>query len=281
MALISNKVWGVEDKVQIAIDRLREFEPPEGYYLAFSGGKDSQCIYHIAQMAGVKFDAHYHLTTVDPPELVQFIKKQYPDVLIGRPEKTMWQLIPERGMPTRLARWCCAELKEHGGEGRIAVLGVRRAESNARSARRPFEIVTSKKTDRRLFEDNDEGRRMFENCTMKGKRVVNPIIDWEENDVWEFIKNVAKVPYCSLYDEGFKRLGCIGCPMAHHQRQAQFDKWPQYERSYKRAIAKYVPQYLERMRAKGKPVLFTTAEEAWAWWLEHDEDDPNQVDLFE
>ena len=32
------------DKVELAIMRLREFEPPEGYYLAFSGGKDSQCI---------------------------------------------------------------------------------------------------------------------------------------------------------------------------------------------------------------------------------------------
>ena len=32
------------DKVQTAIDRLRAFEPNEGYYLAFSGGKDSVVI---------------------------------------------------------------------------------------------------------------------------------------------------------------------------------------------------------------------------------------------
>lgn len=55
------------DKVQIAINRLKNFEPPDGYFVAFSGGKDSQCIYHLCEMAGVKFDAHYSVTSVDPP----------------------------------------------------------------------------------------------------------------------------------------------------------------------------------------------------------------------
>ena len=55
------------DKVQIAIQRLKNFEPPDGYFVAFSGGKDSQCIYHLCEMAGVKFDAYYSVTSVDPP----------------------------------------------------------------------------------------------------------------------------------------------------------------------------------------------------------------------
>lgn len=104
--LLEQTLFGVRDKVEIAKDRLRAFEPEEGYYLAFSGGKDSQCIYHIAKEAGVKFDAHYNLTTVDPPELVHFIKKNYPDVHIDKPEKTMWQLIEKKGLPTRMKRWC-------------------------------------------------------------------------------------------------------------------------------------------------------------------------------
>ena len=66
------------DKVEIAIKWLKAFEPQEGYYVAFSGGKDSQCVYHLCKMAGVKFDAHYNVTSVDPPELVRFIKKNYP-----------------------------------------------------------------------------------------------------------------------------------------------------------------------------------------------------------
>jgi phosphoadenosine phosphosulfate reductase len=118
------------DPVGMAIERLQQFEPPEGYYLAFNGGKDSQCIYHLAKEAGVKFDAHYNLTTVDPPELVYFIRENYPDVIVERPEKTMWELILERQMPpTRIARYCCEVLKEGGGAGRFVITGVRWAES--------------------------------------------------------------------------------------------------------------------------------------------------------
>lgn len=135
MALVEDTLFGHEDKVQKAIDRLRAFEPPEGYYLAFSGGKDSQTIYHLAKMAGVKFDAHYSVTSIDPPELMRFIKREYPDVdweyhywNDGKPEhylpdgrpriKTMWNLIADHTIPpTRQARYCCADLKEVGGVG--------------------------------------------------------------------------------------------------------------------------------------------------------------------
>lgn len=115
MMLKEYTLFGEVDKVQIAIDRLREYEPPEGYHLAYSGGKDSDTILELAKMAGVKFDAHYQLTTVDPPEVVQHIKA-HPEVQIHRPEKTMWQLIVENGMPPlRQMRYCCRILKERGG----------------------------------------------------------------------------------------------------------------------------------------------------------------------
>lgn len=215
------------DKVKIAIERFQYFAPPEGYYLAFSGGKDSQTIYHLAKEAGVKFDAHYNLTTVDPPELVHFIKRNYPDVYIDRPKQSMWQLIEKKGLPTRLHRWCCSILKEHGGKGRICVTGVRWAESNARSLRRPYEILTPRSKPKKLFNDNDEDRRLFENCTVKGKRVINPIIDWLEADVWEYLRGRG-LEYCKLYDEGFTRIGCIGCPMADKQRIKEFERYPKY-----------------------------------------------------
>lgn len=140
MALVEIDMFGTRiDKIQRAINRLRAFEPPEGYYMAFSGGKDSQCIYHLCQAAGVKFDAHYHVTSVDPPELVRFIREQYPDVAREIPHDkngnpvTMWSLIEKKGiLPTRVARFCCAELKETGGIGRVTATGVRWAESARR-----------------------------------------------------------------------------------------------------------------------------------------------------
>ena len=130
-------------KVEMAIERLKAFEPPDGYYVAFSGGKDSQCIYHLCQMAGVKFDAHYSVTSVDPPELIRFIREHYPDVewtrqhySDGKPEHyypdgrpkpiTMWSLIADHTLPpTRKMRYCCAALKEPGGG--ISNRGHRRA----------------------------------------------------------------------------------------------------------------------------------------------------------
>lgn len=122
--------------LEMSIKRLQEFEPKEGYYLAFSGGKDSVVIKALADMAGVKYDAHYSLTTVDPPELVQFIKEQHSDVEIDVPRDedgnrvTMWNLIPKKLMPpTRRVRYCCQELKERGGDGRLCITGVRWAES--------------------------------------------------------------------------------------------------------------------------------------------------------
>ena len=124
-----------KDKVQVAIERLKLLEPPEGYYLAFSGGKDSVVIKALADMAGVKYDAHYTLTSVDPPELVRFVKT-FPDVIIERPKDkdgkqiTMWNLIARKAMPpTSLVRYCCYYIKESGGDGRMTITGVRWAES--------------------------------------------------------------------------------------------------------------------------------------------------------
>lgn len=42
----------VRTKLDIAIQRLKSFEPPDGYFLAFSGGKDSQCVFHLCKLGG-------------------------------------------------------------------------------------------------------------------------------------------------------------------------------------------------------------------------------------
>lgn len=236
-------LFGEVDKVQVAIGRLRQFEPAEGYYLAFSGGKDSQTVYHLAQMAGVKFDAHYNLTTVDPPELVRFIKAQYPDVQVHRPTETMWELIVSEGVPpTRLMRYCCKELKEAGGSGRVVLTGVRWQESSRRSK-----------------------RRMTEACLMDSTRIyVHPIIDWSASEVWEFLNEVAKAPHCCLYDQGFTRLGCIGCPMGRaKQMERQFRRWPKFYESYLRAF----DRMLKHRVGRGLSTQWETAEAVMRWWI--------------
>ncbi len=281
--LCEENLFGVQDKVQMAIQRLQTFEPPEGYYLAFSGGKDSQCIYHLCKEAGVKFDAHYSHTTVDPPEVIYFIREHYPDVQVDYPNTTMWQLIVKKGMPpTRKVRYCCDELKEGGGRGRFAVTGVRWEESSKRKHNRGLlELNNYTRHFVKLLNDNDEARRMFESCVMKSMHTLNPIIDWTSEDVWEYL-NSRGIPHCKLYDEGFERIGCIGCPLAgSRQMQFEFARYPKYRAAYVRAFDKM----LEARKDNSKPYhQWKTGEDVMQWWLTDEKIvrvDENQLSIFE
>lgn len=275
MSLTENTLLGPVDKVQRSIERLRLFEPEEGYFLAFSGGKDSVVIHRLAQMAGVKYDAHYNVTSVDPPELVQFVKecmKRDPKISFDYPTDkdgnriTMWSLIKKKKMPpTRLARYCCTALKESSGIGRVTMTGVRWAESVNRSKNQGLVNVFGTKSTRLILnDDNDESRRAVEQCYRTRKTLVNPIIDWTDADVWEFI-HTHEIPYCRLYDEGFTRLGCIGCPM-NTNAAAELDRWSTYRRAYTRAFEKMIAA----RRADGKTDgNWYSGDAVMRWWLDN------------
>lgn len=279
--------------IQRSIDRLKAFEPPEGYFVAFSGGKDSQCIYHLCEMAGVKFDAHYSVTSADPPELVRFIREKYPTVAMEIPHDkdgkpiTMWNLIPKKLIPpTRITRYCCSVMKEGNGRERVTVTGVRWEESIQRKNTRGIVDIfsESKKLQEKLTEagaeyhtnkyggiimndDNDITRRMVEQCYRTHKTIVNPIVDWSEDEVWHFLRDVAQVESCSLYAEGFKRLGCIGCPMTGKMRTVEFARWPKYKEVYMRAFERMIEEREKRGLMK-EPTKWKTPEDVFEWWME-------------
>ena len=300
------------DKVEKAIKRLQLYEPPEGYYLCFSGGKDSVVIKALADMAGVKYDAHYSISSVDPPELVRFIKDKHPDVIFERPRDkdgnpvTMWTLIAKNTMPpTRIVRYCCEDLKEHGGKGRLKVTGVRWDESTRRK-KSHSEVTIFKGKAKAIIEselndddylvtpqkgialrlDNRENARIVEMCYKDHTTLINPIIDWTTPEIWEFIHEY-KLPYCSLYDEGFKRLGCIGCPMgSKEQKLREFERWPQYKTMYllafekmaknrgggtlsnnKRDLGRLDRGPLEQGRQR-TDFAFMTPEQIMDWWID-------------
>lgn len=258
------------DKVEVAIKRLQLFVPPEGYFLAFSGGKDSCVIKALADMAGVKYDAHYTHTSVDPPELIYFIRDHHPDVEVDYPRYkdglriTMWNLIPKKKMPpTRLVRYCCQYLKESSGDGRFTVTGVRWAESVKRRGRAGLEISQNKTGKRlRVDPDNPDNEVMTRFCPTKGHHILNPIIDWSTEDVWEFIKS-NNLPYCKLYDQGYSRLGCIGCPMATNQKE-ELERYPKFKLNYLKAFDRML---YERKKAGLLTDKWQTAEDVFNWWV--------------
>lgn len=164
-----------------------------------------------------------------------------------------------------------------GGAGRLTVTGVRWAEGvNRRMNQGEVTIMKSGRIKEVeltpdfsptlrggvvLVNDNTESRRLMEQCIVKGKVTLNPIIDWEDDDVWEFLNDWAKVPHCELYDQGFKRLGCIGCPMGNAKNMRRdFARWPKYKALYIHAFERMLAQKTDDKEWK-------SGDDVLNWWI--------------
>lgn len=219
---------------------------PRGYCVCTSEGKDSRVLGHLMRRAGVKHFYLHNITGIDPPELVYFQRANFQayrdlgyltyDVMY---QYSMWALCRKKRMlPMRQRRFCCEALKERPvpeAEKAIKSMGVRKFESSNRMKKRnELEIVEHGKDGKNIVMpfDNSENRRIFEQCYATAERRVNPIAYWTDSDIWDYSKDVG-LEQCSLYDEGFTRLGCIGCPMARSAgREQEFNRWPKFRDQY-------------------------------------------------
>ena len=284
MALIEYRLDGTVNKVENAIKRIQLANlSEEPLYVCYSGGKDSKVIRHLMGMSGVPHELHYNLTTVDIPSVVREIlddkevivdKARYADGT----QKTMWNLIVKKHMPPlRMCRYCCAELKEQGGQGRIKVTGVRAAES-VRRAKQAGEAKIFSKNGVEIIHnmDNDENRRMIEQCYRTQSTIINPIIDWTDDDIWEFSKteNIKQNPLYVQCGGKKRRLGCLLCPMARlEERLNDIKEYPKIAECYVKAFDKM----LENMPEK-KEVKWKNGQEVMDWWLYgNKETDENQI----
>lgn len=256
-------------KIEHSVELLQKSEkmalsldPENGFYLAFSGGKDSQCLYHVAKLAGVHFKAHMNLTSVDPPEVIRFVKTQYPEVELIKPKMSIYEMAKKKHhLPTRKYRWCCAEFKETSGAGKVTLLGIRKAESARRAKREEISTTIKGKRNGETFDQWSEHEESMVACVSgKDRILVSPIIYWTERDVWEFL-NVNGIPHCELYDEGYTRIGCICCPMSQAQQKAkEIKRWPHVKRNWIKTIQWLIDNgYINHN--------FTEAETGFRWWI--------------
>jgi phosphoadenosine phosphosulfate reductase len=260
----------LQEKIDKSIALIKQAEPlalnmnPNGFHLAFSGGKDSQVIYELTKMAGVKFTTHFNMTTVDPIEVLQFIKDNYPDVIWHRAKHGMFDLIKhhKKFLPTRKIRFCCEYLKEglhdNIGFGSVNIIGIRKQESAKRMQKFLYEDYSKKgKKGKKVYNDCNEIKH---ECYINGEKLMFfPILEWTDRDVWAFIK-LRNLKYCSLYDNGYKRIGCILYPMASYkQKLKEAQLYPRFANAYKLAI-KYLKEhnYLQND---------LTIDETFDWWI--------------
>lgn len=252
----------------------------------YSGGKDSDVMLELFKRSGVPFEAHHSLTTADAPQTVCHVRDVFRDLELqgikctvdkhiqpGGSRITMWNLIPRKSMPpTRRVRYCCSALKENGCANRMIATGIRWNESKNRSSREAYEVIGDKKEngiyvsdEKMLLSDNGDTRRLFEKCQLKAKTAVNPIIDWKDHDIWEFI-NQGHICTNPLYQCGYNRVGCIGCPMAGKNRWKEFADFPKVKNAYIHSFGRM----LEARKAKGKPTKWKTGYDVFLWWMEDD-----------
>lgn len=232
----------------------------QGYFVAFSGGKDSQVLLWLVQQAKVKYKAYYSVTTNDPLQNVQFIRKYYKEVIFLHPKDNFYTLVEKNGLPLRQMRYCCKLLKESAGAGFATLVGVRREESVRRSKYDFVDVVSRRKEHKERVGgyDLDDIIAVNHQCIKgKDKVLLRPMLDFTEKDVWTII-NEFNLPKNPCYEK-VGRVGCIFCPFSSRQTIERYCiEFPKVKETLMKSISVFL---------KNKPSIGLSKEDYFDWWL--------------
>lgn len=258
----------IENKITDSITLIRKGErlalalnPTDGYFVGFSGGKDSQVLLELVKMANVKFKAYYNVTTNDPPDNVYFIRNNYPEVVFIHPKDNFFKLVEKKGLPTRKRRFCCIYLKENTGTGNVVLTGVRAEESNRRASYNEIQINSRRKehADRSRKRTIEEIEQNEHRCIKgKDKLMVYPILHWTNDEVWQFIHD-RHLPINPCYEK-FNRVGCMFCPFSS---KAQIEHYEMLYPKFKYHLINAMDIFLSRNPQSSG----LTAQEYYEWWI--------------
>lgn len=229
-------------KEEYTIDFIRKHEPKEGYMGCYSGGKDSEVLKHLVLKSGVSVKWYYSLMP-DPPDVLRHIRKNHPDVKFLRPKFSFWAGVRKYYPPHRWRRWCCNKIKEAPSKKvplKHRLLGIRAEESKTRAKQGWINQITKKRIN------------------------YHPIFNWYEWEIWDYIKRY-NIKYCSLYDEGFSRLGCVVCPMRSSKETKKYkQRFPaQYKLFEKSCRIWWDNGGWFYQRRRGYAALFSEFMERW------------------
>lgn len=299
--------------LRLGADMSKEFYD-KPLIVTYSGGKDSDVLLQLAIecLKPNEFEVMNSHTTLDAPPTVYHIREVFNklkelgvNTSIHYPRDkdgnfvSMWTLMPKRLLPpTRLMRYCCQVLKETSTPNRMIATGVRSDESVQRSQRNEVEYREREREKRPLSkysyehaeevfrdamarkgEPNSEvwDCRLIENARNQKDLIVNPIFSWTDKEVWEYIHD-RKVKYNPLYDMGYKRVGCVGCPLSNRKNQMrEFEDFPRYKVLYINSFDKMVKERIKR----GKETEWKNGKEVFEWWIKDNSQVKGQMSLFD
>lgn len=188
---------GIEKKAKKSIEVILETEKRYGrehIAVAFTGGKDSTTLLHLIRTAYhgvIPFKVFNIDTSVEFREIYdvrdRIAQEWRLDLVILRNKD------PQKAIElAKDSAECCLFLKTQVLNEGIKMHGVKAL----MTAIRWDEQVA--RTDEKYFSARTDHMR------------VHPILHFMEKDIWAYIR-ANNMPYCSLYDRGYRSLGCAPC----------------------------------------------------------------------
>ncbi len=136
--------------------------------------------YHTLEDTMMQLSIHFEILVPDSFEVEQMVNTHGPDLF--------YKSVP-------LRKLCCEVRKLHPlsrvlSTADVWICGLRRSQAVTRTA---VELV-----------EWDDAHGLIK---------VNPLYDWSESEVWEYL-HAHNIPYNQLYNKGFRSIGCAPCTRA-------------------------------------------------------------------